>query len=107
MPPNQDQNSTVVLVWSDDMVAVFLRLLEEQHDIGKRSDTGFKPKLWNIFREGVQKEYKGTGNIMIIAWYCCIVLVDMVASALTCCWVTEHPKGQLTFLSLALLFELV
>lgn len=65
MPPKKDQNSRVVLVWSDDMVAVFLRLLEEQHDIGKRSDTGFKPESWNIFREGVQKEYKGTGYIKI------------------------------------------
>lgn len=65
MPPKKDQNSTVLLVWSDDMIAVFLQLLEEQHDLGKRSDTGFKPESWSIFREAVQKEYTGTGYIKI------------------------------------------
>lgn len=49
MRPRKDQNSTVVLVWSDDMAAVFLQLLEEQHDIGKRSDNGFKPEFMEYF----------------------------------------------------------
>ena len=53
MPPKKDQDSTVVLVWPDGMIAIFLRLLEEQYDLRKRSDTGFKPEAWNIFREGV------------------------------------------------------
>ena len=45
------------------MIAVFLRLLEEQHDPGKRSDTGFQPEAWDIFREGIQSEYTGTSYI--------------------------------------------
>ena len=65
MPPKKDQNCTVVLIWSDDMVAVYLKLLEKQHDIGKRSDIGFKPESRNIFCEGVQKEYKGISYIKI------------------------------------------
>lgn len=65
MPPNKDQDSTAVLVWSDGMIAVFLRLFKEQYDLGKRSDTGFKPKAWNVFREGIQIEYTGMGHIKI------------------------------------------
>ena len=57
MPPKKDQDSTVVLVWSDGMIAIFLRLLEEQHDPGKRSDSGFQPEAWDIFPEGIQSEY--------------------------------------------------
>lgn len=33
-----------ILVWSDAMIKVFLELLEEAHNSGKRSDTGFKPE---------------------------------------------------------------
>lgn len=65
MPPKKDQDDTVVLVWSDVMITNFLQLLEEQHDLGKRSDTGFKPEAWNIFRGGIQSEFTGTGYIKI------------------------------------------
>lgn len=65
IPPKKDQDSIVVLVWSDGMITIFLQLLEEQHDLGKRSDTRFKPEAWNIFRERIQSEYKGTGYIKI------------------------------------------
>ena len=61
----KDQDSTVVLVWSDGMIAIFLRLLKVQHDLGKRSDTRFKAEAWNIFHEGIQSEYTETGYIKI------------------------------------------
>ena len=63
MPPKKDLDSTAVLVWSDSMIATFLRLLEEQHDLGKRSNTGFKPEAWAIFRDGIQAEFTGSGYI--------------------------------------------
>lgn len=38
-----------ILVWRDAMIEVFLQLLEEAHDNGKRSVTGFKPEAWVEF----------------------------------------------------------
>lgn len=65
MPPKKGQDDTVVLVWSDGMIAIFLQLLEEQQALRKRSDTGFKHEAWNIFRGGIQREYTGTWYIKI------------------------------------------
>ena len=42
---------------------VFLKLLEETHDNGKRSDTGFKPVVWVGFRAGIQTIYQGDWDI--------------------------------------------
>lgn len=43
------------------MVTAFLCLLEEQHDLGKRSDT---PKHGTFFRDGIHEaEYTGSGYI--------------------------------------------
>lgn len=36
------------------MIDVFLELLEEAHNNGKRSDTGFKPEACVEFRAGIQ-----------------------------------------------------
>lgn len=52
-----------ILVWSDAIIKVFLELLEEAHDNGKRSDTGFKPKAWAGFRAGIQAVYQGDERI--------------------------------------------
>ena len=54
-----------ILIWSDAMIEVFLELLEEVHNNGKRSDTGFKPKAWVGFRAGVQAVYLGTEHITV------------------------------------------
>lgn len=32
------------LLWSPEMMLAFLRVLEEQDNLGKRSDTGWKPE---------------------------------------------------------------
>ena len=63
------------------MIEVFLELLEEAHNNGKRSDTGFKPEAWVGFRAGIQAVYQGdehttTGKIRskldyisILGWF--------------------------------------
>lgn len=61
MPPKKVLDSTTVLVWADSMIAKILSLLGEQHDLGKRSNTGFKPEAWVIFRERIQAEFTGSG----------------------------------------------
>ena len=53
-----------ILVWRDAMIEVFLKLLEEAHDNGKRSDTGFKPEAWVGFRAGIQAVYQGDEHII-------------------------------------------
>lgn len=68
MPPKK--NPTVsgdswILLWSDAMINVFLELLEEAHDNGKRSDTGFKLEAWVQFRAGVQNVYLGDEHITV------------------------------------------
>ena len=47
------------------MLDTFIKLLEEQHDVGKRSDTGFKPEAWVICREAIQEKYTGIEYIKI------------------------------------------
>ena len=46
------------------MIEVFLQLLEEAHDNGKRSVTGFKPEAWVGFRAGIQAVYQGHEHII-------------------------------------------
>lgn len=50
------QDSTILLIWLDGMRVVFLRLLEEQYDLGKSGGghTGLKPESWNIFVAGIR-----------------------------------------------------
>lgn len=55
MPPKR--NNAFVLVWTDVMIDTFLRLLEEVHDNGKRSNVGFKPEVWTGFQAGIQAVY--------------------------------------------------
>ena len=50
MPPKKSANSDAaaskdrfILAWTTVMLDTFIKLLEEQHDLGKRADTGFKP----------------------------------------------------------------
>ena len=45
------------------MMLTFLRVLEEQDNLGKRSDTRWKPEAWNECRDVVQQVYTGTGQI--------------------------------------------
>lgn len=61
----KDQNITVILVWSNNMISIFLQLLEELNDIGKQSNIEFKPKSWNVFHNTVLKKYKGISYIKI------------------------------------------
>lgn len=53
--PNRGEDA-FVLVWTDAMIDTFPRLLEEAHDNGKQSNTGFKPEAWIGFKAGVQVE---------------------------------------------------
>ena len=45
------------LMWSPEMMLTFLRVLEEQDNLGKRSATGCKPEAWNECRDAVQQVY--------------------------------------------------
>ena len=66
MPPRKNpagDNESWVLIWSDAMIKVFLNMLEEAHDNGKKSDTGFKPKAWVGFRTAIQDVYQGDEQI--------------------------------------------
>lgn len=45
------------------MIATFFYLLEEQHNLGKRSDTDFKPKVLAIFRDEIQAKFTRSGYI--------------------------------------------
>ena len=68
MPPKNNiaaDGDSWILVWSNAMIEVFLELLEEAHNNGKRSDTGFKPEAWVGFRAGVQAVYLGTEHITV------------------------------------------
>ena len=42
-------------MWSPEMMLTFLDVLEEQDNLGKRSDCGWKPEAWNECRDAVQK----------------------------------------------------
>lgn len=44
-------------MWSPEMRLTFLAVLEEQDNLGKRSDCGWKPEAWNECRDAVQKVY--------------------------------------------------
>ncbi len=47
------------------MLDTFIKLLEKQHDLGKKSDTGFKPEAWVICCEAIQEKYTVTEYIKI------------------------------------------
>lgn len=47
MPPKNNiaaDGNFWILVWSDAMIKVFLELLKEAHNNGKKSDIRFKPE---------------------------------------------------------------
>lgn len=51
MPPKKTHaigadSESWILIWSNAMVEVFLKLLKKAYDNEKRSDIGFKPKAW-------------------------------------------------------------
>lgn len=52
-----------VLNWSDKMNDIFMDALEKQHDLGKRSDTGFKSEAWVYCVAQVQNVYSGKETI--------------------------------------------
>lgn len=66
MPPRKNpasgDNESWILVWCDAMIEVFLTLLED-HDNGKKSDTGFKLEAWVRFRAGIQDVNQGDEHI--------------------------------------------
>ena len=43
----------------------FLHLLEEKDNLGKHSDTGWKPEGWNECRDAIQQVYQGKGQISV------------------------------------------
>ena len=47
------------------MMLTFLRELEEQDNLGERSDTGWKPEEWNECRDALQQVYISTGQIIV------------------------------------------
>ena len=69
MPQNkvtgEASGNAFTLIWSPEMMLTFLRVLEEQDNLGKRSDTGWKPEAWNECRDTVQQVYTGTGQITV------------------------------------------
>ena len=54
-----------VLSWTDAMHDTFIDALENQHDLGKRSDTGFKPEAWAYCVTRVQDVYAGKEAIPV------------------------------------------
>lgn len=54
-----------VLSWNDKMLDIFIDALEKQHDLGKRSDTGFKPEAWVYCVAQVQNVYSGKETIPV------------------------------------------
>lgn len=67
MPPRKNpaggDNESWILIWSDAMIEVFLNLLKEAHNNGKRSDTGFNPEAWVGFGADIQGVYQGDEHI--------------------------------------------
>lgn len=55
----KNPEDSFVLNWNDEMHDVFIDALEKQHDLGKRSDTGFKPEAWVYCLAEVQNVYTG------------------------------------------------
>lgn len=45
--------NTFTLLWSPDIMLTFLHLLEKQDNLGKRSDTRWKVKAWNEYRDAI------------------------------------------------------
>ncbi len=54
-----------VLNWNDEMHDIFIDSLEKQHDLGKRSDTGFKAEAWVYCVAQVQSVYPGKEAIPV------------------------------------------
>ena len=54
-----------VLNWNDEMHDIFIDSLEKQHDLGKRSDTGFKAEAWVYCVAQVQSVYSGKEAIPV------------------------------------------
>lgn len=55
------------LNWTDEMDVALINALQEQHDLGKRSDKGFgfKPEAWAICVAEVQNVYSGKEAITV------------------------------------------
>ena len=68
MPRGQkpaDRQAPFVLNWTDTMHDTFIEALEKQHDLGKRSDTGFKLEAWVFCMAEVQNAYTGEEAIPV------------------------------------------
>lgn len=55
-----DSLDKFTLHWTQLMLQTLVDSLEKQHDLGKRSDTGWKPEAWSVCLEDVQSVYTGT-----------------------------------------------
>ena len=53
----EGSENAFALMWSPEMMLTFLRVLEEQDNMCKRSGTGWKPEAWNECRDAVQQVY--------------------------------------------------
>ncbi len=81
MPVRNRKNpeDSFVLNWNDQMHDVFIDALEKQHNLGKRSDTGFIPEAWVYCVAEVQNVYTGKGIILVeklknkLDHVCCIL----------------------------------
>ena len=58
---------SLTLNWTDEMDVAFTNALQEQHDLGKRTDTGFgfKPEAWAICVAEVQNVCSGKEAITV------------------------------------------
>lgn len=50
-------NDEFILALTADIFDTFVKLLEEQHDLWKKSDTRFKSEAWVICHEAIQEKY--------------------------------------------------
>ena len=64
---SEGSENAFTLMWSPEMMLTFLRVLEEQDNLCKRSDTRWKPEAWNECRDAVlvQQVYTSTGQFIV------------------------------------------
>lgn len=91
MPVRNRNNpeDSFVLNWNDQMHDVFIDALERPYDLGKRSDTGFKPEAWVYCLAEVQNVYTGKGIIPVeklknkLDHVCCNILYSDIFTKFT------------------------
>lgn len=59
------RENSFVFNWTETMHDTFIEALENQHNLGKRSDTGFKAEAWTYCVAEVQSVYTGEKTISV------------------------------------------